>query len=1344
MASTSKKCCKSIEDPIPSKRFRSSLDAVANITSEASPGSARAEYECCLNNSAHGYQYESDLFSGLFARASMQSINFKMGIEVSAGEKFDDIVFVKEDNNETLLIQIKHFENMKRISSIDLFKSGEKKDFNMGIYFKSFMHTEKNINGQKRYFIFTNKDLDREDVLYWGTFKTRQVDSLIDFTGQGGMYEEFVPKETAIQEMVSKLNTEFDDLKNGLVELFDPRCIFIPDKLQKHKAPLNEIIEITGNYVKYRDNDEKLYEVLDSYYKSKNQDIRCIEKHVNRIRKSDAKGSRDIKTLIMGDRKALKPVFVTEDDVKNFFKQLTFCTKQPENFKNILREEIRIKMRSWIMPDEISKQLKDGTYTAMGKLEAKLDEWQEPIEALVRERKTVPWLTWQDGREVFGMLEKHFSPVRNDFYRSYVNRSLKFAYMSFGCLGSMNVEDYELVLKMNRIFNEQKCLLILGKPGMGKTVFLKHIAYQLQIKYNTWNVFMISLKQLQKNFQNTTKCHTEEFINTLFDSILSEYNIEILTTSSNDNVTRNILLFDGFDEITSTQSMAAIAVLKRLLDFNNIRLIISGRLNVKQILEISFESKAMKLAPLEYDKQVAVLKLNWNVSNDEAKMQKFEIFANKLLEMFHPKILLASCIIDWPSFFTGIPLMAHMLARAYSTRFEKFQKSDKSEIIHDLLAAKNCSMVSLYDQFLRSTFMIKMGKKNECNAYSEIKPFDEEWQTLYEEFIHVHQILAIQQCNIDGINASIDDTRYLQFMERINTGKETSVIINKSDDTTELIHLTYAEYLVALHLYENLHSYRDNLHNILEWNETVRRFVLTIIEENLPRSNAQLTKLIEINSEKSVMTFWACEAACIEIVKALLKSRDITKICFEGYGSLLHEASRVGYYELVIYLIDEYKMNVNYRYIDQTALEYAANSGHLEVVKLLASRSDSSSHKLLFVNPTLLVKESRTEIAKYLIEQNILSEFSCEKLLLATISEHRDLSLIRLLVDRKADIECTDDKGQRPLHVAAKVGYIECVQLLIDRGADINSETKSGMTPLLFAFEIKNHHSRKACVEKLMSCSTIDVKDKNGFTTFHYAAKVGLTELIETLLKFNVDINGQSTFGESPLHIAAKNNQVDFLRKLLEKTETKNGLKDNDGLTALHYAAKHGNPKCVNLLIDFGANVNALTYETRKMPLHSAVDLTYSFRISQVEHVSRLEIVERLLLSGSRIVVDKYGCTALHYAAQNGLVDCLEPLLKKSEDANARSDSGQTPLHLAAKRNHISCVKKLLSVGQPVDEKDENGFTALLSAAYTGSECCMKLLMNAGADVNAQTIEAETALHLASRKKKKKKNLTNV
>ncbi|EAT38489.1 AAEL009626-PA, partial [Aedes aegypti] len=322
-------------------------------------------------------------------------------------------------------------------------------------------------------------------------------------------------------------------------------------------------------------------------------------------------------------------------------------------------------------------------------------------------------------------------------------------------------------------------------------------------------------------------------------------------------------------------------------------------------------------------------------------------------------------------------------------------------------------------------------------------------------------------------------------------------------------------------------------------------------------------------------------------------------------------------------------------------------------------------------------------------------------------------------------------KGQRPLHVAAKVGYIECVQLLIDRGADINSETKSGMTPLLFAFEIKNHHSRKACVEKLMSCSTIDVKDKNGFTTFHYAAKVGLTELIETLLKFNVDINGQSTFGESPLHIAAKNNQVDFLRKLLEKTETKNGLKDNDGLTALHYAAKHGNPKCVNLLIDFGANVNALTYETRKMPLHSAVDLTYSFRISQVEHVSRLEIVERLLLSGSRIVVDKYGCTALHYAAQNGLVDCLEPLLKKSEDANARSDSGQTPLHLAAKRNHISCVKKLLSVGQPVDEKDENGFTALLSAAYTGSECCMKLLMNAGGNSSPLGIE---------KKKKKKKS----
>ena len=57
------------------------------------------------------------------------------------------------------------------------------------------------------------------------------------------------------------------------------------------------------------------------------------------------------------------------------------------------------------------------------------------------------------------------------------------------------------------------------------------------------------------------------------------------------------------------------------------------------------------------------------------------------------------------------------------------------------------------------------------------------------------------------------------------------------------------------------------------------------------------------------------------------------------------------------------------------------------------------------------------------------------------------ISVMRLLLDRGADINSKDDANQTPLHMAALSGQKLAMQLLLDRGADTNIRDLHNQTP---------------------------------------------------------------------------------------------------------------------------------------------------------------------------------------------------------------------------------------------------------------------------------------------------------
>lgn len=112
------------------------------------------------------------------------------------------------------------------------------------------------------------------------------------------------------------------------------------------------------------------------------------------------------------------------------------------------------------------------------------------------------------------------------------------------------------------------------------------------------------------------------------------------------------------------------------------------------------------------------------------------------------------------------------------------------------------------------------------------------------------------------------------------------------------------------------------------------------------------------------------------------------------------------------------------------------------------------------------------------------------------------------------------------------------------------------------------------------------------------------------------------------------------------------------GYTPLHYAARAGQLRCVELLISHDADVNARTASGGATPLHRAA------------HQGHTEVAAALIAARADLtIVDSDGSTVLHKAAEEGRTDTFDLLLRERPSlASVRDRKGRTPQESAFAR----------------------------------------------------------------------------
>ncbi|KAM9331134.1 ankyrin repeat and SOCS box protein 5 [Gastrophryne carolinensis] len=169
-----------------------------------------------------------------------------------------------------------------------------------------------------------------------------------------------------------------------------------------------------------------------------------------------------------------------------------------------------------------------------------------------------------------------------------------------------------------------------------------------------------------------------------------------------------------------------------------------------------------------------------------------------------------------------------------------------------------------------------------------------------------------------------------------------------------------------------------------------------------------------------------------------------------------------------------------------------------------------------------------------------------------------------------------------PLHEACLGDHVGCARTLLEAGAHVNATTIDGVTPLFNACS----RGSASCVELLLEYGAKSHLETCLPSPAHEAANKGHSDCLDVLISWGIDVDQDIPHLGTPLYVACKGQHIACVRKLLYAGANVQQGRHLD--SALHAAAQQTSIDIVNLLLDFGADINARNSDYKR-PVDIAV-----------------------------------------------------------------------------------------------------------------------------------------------------------
>ena len=253
--------------------------------------------------------------------------------------------------------------------------------------------------------------------------------------------------------------------------------------------------------------------------------------------------------------------------------------------------------------------------------------------------------------------------------------------------------------------------------------------------------------------------------------------------------------------------------------------------------------------------------------------------------------------------------------------------------------------------------------------------------------------------------------------------------------------------------------------------------------------------------------------------------------------------------------------------------------------------------------------------------------------------EEKVITVLELLFSAGAELQ-PDDKNI--LHGPVIAGAKNVTKYLLDKGADYNGNDKKGNTPLTLAAEFR--HPEIIELLKQYGAEPLD-RTIDAQISLISAARRGDLVSIKKALSAGALVNGKNPAGETALTVAIREGHLKVVEELISSGADTNlpGPYIGLGYSPLHLAVfkprrsfEYGAAEeILRTLLENGADVFSDKGYKKQTPLHIAVEMDN-------------EIAVKILINaGSRILVfDEDGMTPLDYSESKPIIELLKSSTK--------------------------------------------------------------------------------------------------
>ena len=501
----------------------------------------------------------------------------------------------------------------------------------------------------------------------------------------------------------------------------------------------------------------------------------------------------------------------------------------------------------------------------------------------------------------------------------------------------------------------------------------------------------------------------------------------------------------------------------------------------------------------------------------------------------------------------------------------------------------------------------------------------------------------IKRCILHDLASKRDATKLLaEFVKQFN-----------SVDIPDYRGWTPAMYAVKAGNYENVKLFIDNKANldyVLEYDDDYIDFTAVTSPDDFYRTYSSMISI-------------ATQGGYSDILNLLIERGANTEMTDESGLKPLHFLAVIGKFEMVKALIDKSAQ------LDVISLHHAAQKNHIDIVSLFLDAG---------LRDECLPCKSET---KSWCNENI-NNFHlcmCETALHAAVSIN-NLEMTKLILQYgNTSVNCRHGSGRTALMEAFSQKNIQVVELLINAGADINAECKSPLSQLMYNCCITNIYNdtlyNRYC-EQLVC---------DGKRVIDFSFAYGLWKVMTPFISNEKFDTSSDNARRNLAAIAGTYDQVDFINATY-------GYRmrsiPNIEIVLRYVAVCHSVRTLEHLLYSEDVSKFTTVYEDGKTLLHLAilgsvethcteVYITQSCPSSacicpKITHADiadekRLETVMLLtkVLTLDINKQDKYGRTALHYAAVQVLPQMVKYLINEGADWSVKDKDAETALEYA-------------------------------------------------------------------------------